>query len=187
MDGSFGHRPDTDSTPGTCSPASRTTTLRGREIRTSARAIFAGFDADLALTSAICSGAVSSVIRPDPNVKWIIIATAWSATDTPIAMPIADMRRTGASDSGGMRAGGRTPANLRFPFRGDAGAVPAGGFGSGRSTRDCPGAGTATRRAGRMSSRSVRTADNFGCATRCDKGWTGKDGLGHCIPGMPSS
>jgi len=102
-------------------------------------------------------------------------------------MPIADIRRTGASDSGGMRAGGRTPANLRFPFRGDAGAVPAEGFGSGRSTRDCPGAGTATRRAGRMSSRSVRTADNFGCATRCDKGWTGKDGLGHCIPGMPSS
>ena len=78
--------------------------------------------------------------------------------DTPTAMPIADTRRAGAIDSGGIRAGGSTPAKRRLPLRCDAGFAVASRSGCGFA--DVPRAGT-------TASRSVRTADSFGWAT----GW----------------
>ncbi len=79
---------------------------------------FTGFDADLALTSATVSGGPLSSERPEPTVKCVTIAIACSATDTPIATLIADTRRAGAIDSGGMRAGGNAPATESRAVRG---------------------------------------------------------------------
>ena len=82
--------------------------------------------------------------------------------ETPIAMPIADTRRTGAIDSGGIRAGGSTPANRKLPLLCTADLAAAGRSGCGFD---------GTRRAGGTPpSRSFRTVDSFGWATGWGKG-----------------
>ena len=78
---------------------------------------FTGFDADLALTSATTSGGPLSLSLPDPIVKCNVIAIACNASDMATAMPNVDIRRGVANDSGGMRAGGRAPANARRALR----------------------------------------------------------------------
>ena len=82
--------------------------------------------------------------------------------DTPMAMPIADTRRAGAIDSGGMRAGGNTPAKRRLPLPCDGDFAVAGRSGFGFA--GVPRAG------GTMPPRSVRTADSFGWAMGWGKG-----------------
>jgi len=88
------------------------------------------FDTDFALTSATVSGGPLSSERPEPTVKWVTIAIACSATDTPIATLMADTRRAGAIDSGGMRAGGSAPATESRAVRGVAATFPPGAGGA---------------------------------------------------------
>ena len=104
-----------------------------------------GFDADFALTSATCSGGQLSFMRPEPIVKCAVIATACSARETPIAMPIVDTRRAGASASGGMRAGGSAPATARWALRGAAAMGATRRWGVAATRSPDPDVATAAR------------------------------------------
>ena len=68
--------------------------------------------------------------RAEPTVKWVTIAIACSATDTPIATLMADTSRAGAIDSGGMRAGGSAPATESRAVRGLPATFPPGAGGA---------------------------------------------------------